>query len=150
MRLENAKHNEVQMLIGANELNAKQILHRIITHITFYTPLPDAAAACVCCLGQSRSGCDVSCLMLQWIKHVTVWRHVIFRAHVYCGWHSTSATTSICTVRRVSGFQESWGLHLHTSVHMPVYIHAFLVENTAIGSIFIVEKQKNKEMSFFT
>lgn len=51
MCLENAKHNEVQMLIGANKLNAKQILHRIIMHITSYTMLPDAEAACVHCLG---------------------------------------------------------------------------------------------------
>lgn len=33
--LENPKHNEVQMLIGAIELNAKQILHRINTCVAF-------------------------------------------------------------------------------------------------------------------
>lgn len=44
MCLENAKHNEVQMLIGAYELNAKQILRRIMMHVTFHTTLPDAEA----------------------------------------------------------------------------------------------------------
>lgn len=29
------------------------------------------------------------------------------------------------------------------------YMHAFLVENTATGSTFIVENQINKEMSLF-
>lgn len=78
MCLENAKHNEVQMLTGANELNAKQIPDRIIMHVTSYTMLPDAETACVRCLAWSPAGCDVSCLMLQLIKHVTVRRRVIF------------------------------------------------------------------------
>lgn len=35
----NAKHNEVQTLIGATKLNAKQIMHRVIKQVTLETPL---------------------------------------------------------------------------------------------------------------
>lgn len=65
----NAKHNEVQMLIGATKLHAKQIMHRIIMQVTLDTPLTawSRGSPCVTLLGAVWvcSGCDVSCQTLQ-------------------------------------------------------------------------------------
>lgn len=128
-----AKYNEIQMLIGATKLNAKQIMHRITTQVILDTPLSAwcRGSPCVTLLGAVWlcSGCDVSCQTLQWVMCVLVWWCEISRVHVQVGDtqplkpHQYSFTPSGF---RLSAVMKPVFIHTHMQGGVCVYIYVYI------------------------